>query len=446
MWSSAQCRSPGELAADVTLTGRAAAAALAGIGVIVIFRVLAALVAVNAAILTMIAIDLLLAAPVTALRFTRTGDATVLLGGTARVQLEVRNTGRRTLRAGVRDAWRPSAGASPHSVSMRVPAGGRASMTTSLTPQRRGDMQAAVVTVRSRGPFGLASRQRSRHVPWTIRVLPAFPSRRHLPAKLSQLRQLDGQHRTLLRGPGSEFDSLREYVTGDDVRSIDWRATARRGDVTVRTWRPERDRRILMLLDTGRTSAGRVQGIPRLDASMDAVLLLTALATRAGDRVDFLAFDRQVRARVVGAQRPAVLAAVTNAMALIEPSLVETDAAALASVALTTTRGRSLLVLLTDLNPAALEQGLLPRLPLLTTRNRVLIGAVADPAVDEMAAGRGRADDVYDAAAAELARSERRRISMILQRSGAQVVDAPPAKLPGELADAYHSLKAAGRL
>ncbi len=91
-------------------------------------------------------------------------------------------------------------------------------------------------------------------------MLPPFRSRRHLPEKLSRLRQLDGQHRSLLRGQGSEFDSLREYVIGDDVRSIDWRATARRGDVMVRTWRPERDRRILIVLDTGRTSAGRVGG------------------------------------------------------------------------------------------------------------------------------------------------------------------------------------------
>ena len=93
-------------------------------------------------------------------------------------------------------------------------------------------------------------------------MLPPFRSRRHLPEKLSQLRQLDGQHRSLLRGPGTEFDSLREYVIGDDVRSIDWRATARRGDVMVRTWRPERDRRILFVLDTGRTAAGRVAGHP----------------------------------------------------------------------------------------------------------------------------------------------------------------------------------------
>jgi uncharacterized protein (DUF58 family) len=141
-----------------------------------------------------------------------------------------------------------------------------------------------------------------------------------------------------------------------------------------------------------------------------------------------------------------VLSAVTDAMAAIEPELVETDAAALASAALTTARHRSLVVLLTDLNPAAVEEGLLPRLPLLAARNQVLVAAVADPALARMAVGRADAGQVYDAAAAEQARAGRQRVRTLLERGGAQVVDAPPDRLPPALADAYLELKAAGRL
>ena len=430
----------------MTLTGRSALAALIGVLVILATRDGAALLVVNGLLLVAIAADVALAAATRPLQLTRAGETKVLLGQSAPVTLTVANRGRRTLRADIRDAWPPSAGAQPHHVRIRVPAAGQATLTSTLTPTRRGDKQAAVVTIRSLGPLGLAARQARRPVPWTVRVLPPFGSRRHLPGKLSRLRQLDGQHRALLRGQGSEFDSLREYVVGDDVRSIDWRATARRRDVMVRTWRPERDRRILIVLDTGRTSAGRVAGIPRLDTSMDAALLLTALAVRAGDRIDFLAVDRRLRARVVGASRSAVLPAVTDAMAAIEPELVETDAAALASAALTTARQRSLIVLLTDLNPAAVEEGLLPRLPLLAARNQVLVAAVADPALAEMAAGRADAGQVYAAAAAEQARAGRQRTSALLQRHGALVVDAPPDRLPPALADAYLELKAAGRL
>ena len=430
----------------MTLTGRSALAALIGVLVILATRDGAALLVVNGLLLVAIAADVALAAATRPLQLTRAGETKVLLGQSAPVTLTVANRGRRTLRADIRDAWPPSAGAQPHHVRIRLPAAGQATLTSTLTPTRRGDKQAAVVTIRSLGPLGLAARQARRPVPWTVRVLPPFGSRRHLPGKLSRLRQLDGQHRALLRGQGSEFDSLREYVAGDDVRSIDWRATARRRDVMVRTWRPERDRRILIVLDTGRTSAGRVAGIPRLDTSMDAALLLTALAVRAGDRIDFLAVDRRLRARVVGASRSAVLPAITDAMAAIEPELVETDAAALASAALTTARQRSLIVLLTDLNPAAVEEGLLPRLPLLAARNQVLVAAVADPALAEMAAGRADAGQVYAAAAAEQARAGRQRTSALLQRHGALVVDAPPDRLPPALADAYLELKAAGRL
>ena len=104
-------------------------------------------------------------------------------------------------------------------------------------------------------------------MPASVRILPPFLSRKHLPSRLAKLRELDGAIPVLIRGQGTEFDSLREYVVGDDVRSIDWRATARRADVVVRTWRPERDRRVVIVLDTGRTSAGRVGVDPTAERS-----------------------------------------------------------------------------------------------------------------------------------------------------------------------------------
>ena len=109
---------------------------------------------------------------------------------------------------------------------------------------------------------------------------------------------MDGRSAVNVRGAGTEFDSLREYVVGDDVRSIDWRSSARRGEVLVRTWRPERDRRVLVLIDTGRLAAARLGDEPRLDAQIEACLLLSALASRAGDRIDVVARDERVRAQV----------------------------------------------------------------------------------------------------------------------------------------------------
>ena len=430
----------------MALTGRAALAALIGALVVLAFRSTAALLVVEGLVLTGIVVDLILAAGVRPLRMTRSGDTSVRLGETASVTLLLENPGRRPLRAFVRDAWEPSARAAPARATVRVPGGGRTSVITTLTPVRRGDRPSAGVTVRSIGPLGLAARQGRHQVPWTVRALPPFRSRRHLPEKLAMLRELDGQHRSLQRGQGSEFDSLREYVIGDDVRSIDWRGTARSLDVMVRTWRPERDRRILIVLDTGRTSAGRVGDAPRLDAAMDAVLLLAALGARAGDRVDLIAVDRRVRARVIGAPRTAILPALTEAMAPLEAELVESDGSAVAGAILAHARQRCLVVLLTDLNMTAIEEGLLPHLPVLTSRHLLMLGAVADPRVDELAAGRGDAPGVYAAAAAERERARRAHASALLTRRGVIVVDAPPERLPPALADAYLALKAAGRL
>jgi uncharacterized protein (DUF58 family) len=437
----------------MALSGRAALAAAAGAAVLLAVAALTAaagpalavLLAFDGALVACVAADVVLAAKVRPLRMVRSGDTVVRLGETATVTLTIENPGRR-MRGEIRDAWPPSAGARPRRAAVGIAPGSRARVSTTLTPVRRGDRSAAVVTVRSFGPLRLAARQGRHEVPWTVRVIPPFGSRRHLPEKLARLRELDGQHRSLRRGQGSEFDSLREYVIGDDVRSIDWRGSARSAQVVVRTWRPERDRRLLLVLDTGRTSAGRVRDTPRLDCAMDAALLLAALAARAGDRVDLIAYDRRVRARVQGAARAQVLPALVAAMAPLEPELIESDWAGMVSAVLGHARRRCLVVLLTELNAAAIEEGLLPSLPALTGRHLVVLAAVADPRTDEMAAGRGGAAGVYDAAAAQQARAQRRATSATLSRRGVQVVDAPPDRLPPALADTYLALKAAGRL
>ncbi len=402
-----------------------------------------------------VALDIGLAASPRKLRYTRSPDTSARLGQQVDADLLVHNEGRRRFRGQIRDAWPPSARAQPRTHPVNVAAGQQQHLGTVLRPVRRGDQSAAAVTARSFGPLGLAGRQRSQPVAGQVRVLPPFLSRKHLPSRLAKLREIDGLLPTLIRGQGTEFDSLREYVVGDDVRSIDWRATARRADVVVRTWRPERDRRVVIVLDTGRMAAGRVgvdptasdpAGWPRLDWSMDAALLLAALASRAGDHVDFLAHDRVSRAGVFGASRTELLAQLVDAMAPLQPTLVESDWRAMVANILRRTRRRSLVVLLTDLNATALDEGLLPVLPRLSSKHHVMIAAVADPRVDELAAARSDAAAVYDAAAAERSRNDRHAIASRLRRSAVEVVDAAPAELAPALADHYLAMKATGRL
>jgi uncharacterized protein (DUF58 family) len=396
--------------------------------------------------------DWLLAAAPGSVALSRSGARQTRLGETAAVSLSVVNGGRRRLRGRIRDAWAPSANARPRDHKVSVKPGERQTVTTILRPSRRGDRRSAPVSLRSYGPLGLAFRQTWRRTgrrispQWTVRVLPPFSSRRFLPEKLSRLRQLDGAIAIRGRGQGTEFDSLREYTDGDDVRSIDWRATARRSTVVVRTWRPERDRRVMCVLDTGRTSAARVGDIPRLDAAMDACLLLTAVASKAEDRVDLIALDAEVRSTVEGERHGTVLAKVVQAMALLEPALVESDYGLAVSEVLRREKRRCLVVLFTALEPAAMAEGLLPVLGRLTARHTVIVAAVGDPAVTEMAGARGNAVAVYQAAAAERSLGERRRITAALRHRGVHVVDAPADVFASKVADAYLDLKAAGQL
>jgi uncharacterized protein (DUF58 family) len=411
-------------------------------------------------------VDLLFAASLSDLRLRRDGDRQVRLGESAEVALVVTNGGERWLRAEIRDAWVPSAGpAGPYAHRILVAPGASARLVTRLRPIRRGDRPAVRVSIRSYGPLRFAYRQHgvrradSVTPQWRVRVLPPFTSRRLLPEKLARLRTIDGIMVVRGRGQGTEFDALREYVLGDDVRSIDWRASARRRDVVVRTWRPERDRRVLCVIDTGRTCAVRVGGWqpfdgataagadePRLDAAIDAALLLAALASRAGDHVDLLAIDTTVRAAVNGVTGQTLPPRLAHAMATLQPALVETDFGLVVGEILRRERKRALVVLFTALEPGALGEGLLPVLPALTSRHTVLVAAVHDPAVGELAARRGDATAVYAAAAAHRALIERDRIAAALTRNEVAVVDAPADQFASQVADAYLTMKAAGRL
>lgn len=435
----------------MTVTGRFVALVAFGVVPIVLLgRTLpeAAVVLVTwlGIVIVLAAIDLALAASPRAVAVARELPSRVRLGEAVTSELYLTNTGRRRLRGAVRDAWQPSAGAGNNRTIVDIPPGERRLVTLTLTPFRRGERRVHQVTVRAFGPLRLAARQATLDAPGRIRVLPPFLSRRHLPSRLARLRELDGRTSVQIRGQGTEFDSLREYVRGDDVRSIDWRATARRNDVMVRTWRPERDRRVVIVIDTARTSAARVDDEPRLDTAMEAALLLAALASRAGDRVDLLAYDRRARGRVQGAQGAELLSRMVDTLSVIEPELIEMDWSAVPAQVRLITSQPALVVLLTTVDAPGASTGLLSVLPQLTKRHTVVVASVTDPAALSAIRERGNREEVYRAAAAERALLDVARVSAAIRQLGGEVVTASPADLPPALADRYLALKAAGRL
>ncbi|GAA5095818.1 DUF58 domain-containing protein [Microbacterium yannicii] len=368
----------------------------------------------------------------------------VLLGQPVRAELVLGNAGERTVRGRVRDAWQPTAGAPTERAAIDIPPRESRTIAVALQPRRRGELRSRFVVVRSDGPLRLAGRQARLDEPGTLRVLPPFTARRHLPSRLARLRELDGNTSVQVRGQGTEFDSLREYVRGDDVRSIDWRATARSSTTMLRTWRPERDRHVVIVIDTGRTAAARVGDGVRMDAAMEAALLLAALATRAGDHVHLLMFDRAIRARVTRVDGPGLLPAMVDAMAPVEPQLIDTDwDAAFAQVRLLTSRP-SLVVLLTAQDAPEAARGFLGSLPAVARGAHVLVGAVTDER--DPPPERPDAADVYRAAAVEQASHDAAVVAAAIRRAGGEAIAATSEDLPPRIADRYLALKAAGRL
>lgn len=398
------------------------------------------------AVAGVVVVDILLAASPKRTVVRRGGDTAIRLGLEAEVWVLVTNKNRKRLHGRIRDSWIPSADATGGVGTIDIPPGQRRRHSTTLLPTRRGDRIAGPVVLRCLGPLGIAGRQRSIEAKWQVRVLPPFTSKKHLPSRIARLRELDGRSTILQRGQGTEFDSLREYVPGDDVRSIDWRGTARSNTVVVKTWRPERDRHVLIVIDSGRTSAGRVGDQPRLDHHMDAALLLAALAGKAGDRVDLLIVDRSLRASVVRASTGEFLNLAVNAMANVEAILAESHYRTMVGEILTRVSQRSFVVILTGLDRASITEGLIPVMAPVIRKHRVTIAGVTDPRIPELLGGTDTAEEVFAAAAAEADIARRADTVRDLQQLGLTVVEAPPDKFAPDLADHYLALKKAGQL
>ena len=411
---------------------------------------------VNGVLLVAAVADWLLAVRPGALEVERDLPGIVPLGAEARIVWHVSQGGSRGSRGsrgrGVRvrlaDELAPSLGAVTRRVRVVVPARGRVAAATVIRPSRRGRFAPTEVVLRVEGPLGLVARQGRRRLPGVLRVYPPFDSRDEAELRVNKARILEvGLRSAQGRGGGTEFDSLREYGVDDEFRRIDWAATARSGKPIVRTYRAERNQTVLLLLDSGRTMAGRVADVPRLDHAMDAVMMLTSLATRLGDRAGLVAFDREVRAVVGPGHARDQLSRVTEAMYQLQPLLVESDYRGAFAETLGRFRRRAMLVVLTELAEQAVAETLLPALPLIARDHLVVVASVADPEVRGWAlATPVEPGAAYRKAAAVAALADRRRTVARLRGLGAVVVDAPPGRLAPELADAYLRVKATGRL
>ena len=310
--------------------------------------------------------------------------------------------------------------------------------------RRRGRHTLPSPAARVRGPLGLAAWYRRGGNPAEVLVYPDLPAAWRLVLAVRQGRFRDPGR--LTRGPlglGTDFESIRDYLPDDDIRQVNWRATARLGRPMSNQYRVEQDRDVVCLLDIGRLMAAPLDDRTRLDATVDAATAVALVADEVGDRAGVIAFDDRVRRRLPPARGGGD--AVVRAVFDVEPTTVDSDyELAFRTVG---TGKRAFVLVLTDLLEEAAAQPLVDAMPVLARRHAVVVASVADPDLERMVHTPPRAPaDVYAAAVALDVLDARARVTAQLRRGGADVVEALPETLPAACVGAYLRAKARARL
>ena len=318
-----------------------------------------------------------------------------------------------------------------------------------VTAQRRGRHVLPAVVGRSRGPLGLADWVGPVTDSVDVVVHPDVVAARRL-SRMAQRNTFD-EEAGRARGPlglGTAFESLRDYLPDDDVRLINWKASARSGEPVVNQFRLEQARDVMILLDAGRLMTALTGPAPSgtvFDAAVDAATALAYTVDAIGDRCGLIAFGDRPLAQL--APRAGAGRMVAGAMAALEPSMVDSDFDT-AFRALPTKRAVAIVV--TDLVDEAAAAALQRAVPVLSRRHQVMIVALDDPNLAAMVAAGAEATPrstrpALRAAAAASLLAERDKAAAVLKRAGAVVVSTPPDRMAQKACAGYLDLKARAR-
>lgn len=326
------------------------------------------------------------------------------------------------------------------------PAVGGPVLDAQVTAKRRGRHTLPSPALRRVGPLGLGRWDRWTVVePADIVVYPDLHSARRLAHAVRSGKFADAGLR--IRGPlglGTEFESIRDYQPDDDIRQVNWRASARMQRPMSNIYRVEQDRDVVCLVDTGRLMAAPLGGDrTRLDAALDAVAAVAMVADVLGDRVGVVAFDRELRRQVPPRRHGSD--AVVGAVYDLEPTNVESDY----ELAFRTVGGskRALVLVLTDLLEEVAAKPLVAAAPVLARRHAVVVAGSTDPDLDALlSTPPAVAVDAYAAAVAVDVLDARRRAVSRLEATGVSVLEAPPQSLAAACVSSYLRLKARARL
>jgi len=371
------------------------------------------------------------------------------VGAETEVRLEIANRTARDISLIVKDEYPPQMKLSgAREARVGVEAQTSAALVYELTPPKRGRFEFGSIAVRFLSRWRLVWCQTRIDAPVAVKVYPNMRRAREVDLRALGTRSfVAARRKSQWRGEGREFESLRDYVRGDEMRHISWTATARRGRLVTRQYQMERDQTILIMLDAGRLMTARIESETKLDSAVHAALALMSAAARAGDNAGLLVFGRRVKAFLPPKRGAEHLDAALEALHAIEPEMIEPSYSRAFEFAAANSRRRSLVVVLTDLVDEEGSRELLTSLKLLRPRHLPLVVTIADrdlkAVVREMPENER---ELFTQSVAEEIMYQREAALRLVESQGGLALDVTAAALAPKLLETYLRVKERGLL
>jgi uncharacterized protein (DUF58 family) len=368
------------------------------------------------------------------------------LGVDGRVELSVRNDGKVALDLSVQDDVPATLAESLPELAMHVEGGSLAVASYTVRPSRRGDLVIGPVSLRLRTAWQIGECWVSATIGQTVRVYPdLFESRRQAMFLIRSRQVATEKRRARVSGLGRDFESLREYQAGDDVRDICWTATARRASPVTKVYQPEQSQAVWILVDAGRLLRARVGDRMKLDGIVNAALALSEVALAAGDRVGLITYGRRIHQRIPPARGHQHLRAILEALATVQADRAEGDHAAAATAVALAQKQRALIAWLTDLSETAAIPDVIESAARLSPRHVVVFAVTQQPELVALDAARPETEDeMYRTLAAQETLERRDVLLGTLRQRGVLVLDLQTTRaqqLSATLIDQYLTVK-----
>jgi uncharacterized protein (DUF58 family) len=346
----------------------------------------------------------------------------------------------------IRDGYPPELEVSTPTLNARLSSHDTQELTYTVRPHQRGEFLWGAIQVRQLSPSKLVWHSWKIPADRTVVVYPDLIGLRSLSIRLT-LETTGSIRRAKRLGTGTEFAELRKYDIGDDLRFVDWKATARRGQPLVRVLEPDLEQTLIILLDRGRLMTARVKGLTRFDWGLNATLALALAGLHRGDRVGVGVFDRQIHTWIPPERGQHQLNHLIERLSPIQPVLLEPDYLGAVTALVNQQTRRALVVLLTDLVDSTASAELLAALSKLTPRYLPFCVTLRDPQVDQQAHTLTQTVPATYARAVALDLLTQRQIAFAtLKQKGVLVLDAPADQISDQLVDRYLQIKARNQL